>query len=122
MTKKELEHFQAKLIKEKKLLEDELESVGRKDLGEQTNWDATPGKIEIDAADENEIADKFEELEENESILHHLEPQLKDVNDALDKIKNNTYGICEISGEPIEIERLEANPSARTCMKHMNQR
>ena len=30
-----------------------------------------------------------------------------------------TYGSCEISGEAIEVERLEANPAARTCKAHI---
>ena len=31
-----------------------------------------------------------------------------------DGIEKGTYGICEISGQPIEAERLKANPAART--------
>ena len=119
MTKKELEHFKKKLEKEKKLLEEELGSIGKKNLGEQKGWGATSGEISVDSADENEVADKMEELEENEAIMSHLEPQLKEVNDALDRIKKGTYGICEVSGKAIEKERLEANPSSRTSKKFM---
>ena len=35
---------------------------------------------------------------------------------ALQKIKAGAYGVCEISGEPIEVERLAANPAARTTL------
>jgi len=28
------------------------------------------------------------------------------------------YGICEVSNEPIPLERLKANPSARTLIEH----
>jgi RNA polymerase-binding transcription factor DksA len=75
--------------------------------------------MDIDTADENEVADKMGELEDNTSIMNQLDKQLNEVNAALEKIDKGTYGICEISGEPIERERLEANPSARTSLKHM---
>lgn len=38
---------------------------------------------------------------------------LAEIRTALKKIKDGTYGICEESGEPIEQERLVANPLAR---------
>ena len=60
-----------------------------------------------------------EELGSNKSILDSLEKQLKEINNALEKIGKGTYGICEISGEPIERDRLEANPAARTAKKYM---
>ena len=34
--------------------------------------------------------------------------------DALEKIEAGKYGICEVSGEEIEADRLEAYPSAKT--------
>lgn len=119
MNKKDIQYFKEKLEAEKILLEEELNSVGKMNPDNPSDWDATSGEIDTDSADENEVADKFEELEENKVILNQLEPQLREVNAALERINNNTYGICEISGEPIERERLEANPSARTSIKHM---
>jgi DnaK suppressor protein len=38
---------------------------------------------------------------------------LRDLNDALAKIQNGTYGICEGTGKPISKARLEAQPWAR---------
>lgn len=119
MNKKDLAYFKDKLEKEKVLLEEELRTIGRESPDSPGVWEATPGSIEVDSADENEVADKMEELEENDAILRKLEPQLNDVKDALNKIEKGTYGICEVSGEPIEHARLEANPSARTSIKHM---
>lgn len=42
---------------------------------------------------------------------------LKEIDYALGKIKNGSYGICETCGEPIGDERLEAVPQARNCIK-----
>ena len=120
MNKKDIQYFKDKLLKEKTLLEEELATVGKVNPDNPDDWDATSNKIEVDSADENEVADKIEELEENKAILQQLEPQLNEVKSALQRIEDGSYGICEVSGEPIERERLEANPSARTSIKHMN--
>ena len=34
------------------------------------------------------------------------------INEALNRIDNNTYGYCEVTGKPISIKRLEARPIA----------
>lgn len=119
MNKKDLEYFKKKLEKEKALLEEELKTIGKVNPANPDEWQPGPVKMDIDTADENEVADKFEQYGENNVILEQLENQLKGVNDALKKIDLGTYGICEISGEKIERERLDANPSARTSIKHM---
>ena len=79
-----------------------------------------PVNHEADSVDQvQRLADKLGELGDNKGILDSLEKQLMDINSALEKIRKGTYGICEVSGEPIERERLEANPAARTSIKHM---
>jgi DnaK suppressor protein len=117
MNPTDLEYFKKKLITEKKRLESELGTIGRKDTASPGGWDATAGGMEVDAADENEVADKLEEVEDNSGIVVNLETQLKEVNDALIRIEEGRYGMDENTGKPIERERLEANPSARVSLK-----
>ncbi len=119
MNKKDLQYFKEKLEKEKDNLQDELSTIARKNPDRPGDWDATSGDIEVDNADENEVADKMEELEENNLIVEQLEQQLKDIDIALAKIDKGIYGVCEVSGEMIEKDRLEANPAAKTCIKHV---
>lgn len=38
---------------------------------------------------------------------------LKKIDHALKKIEDGTYGLCELTGEPIPIKRLEARPVAQ---------
>ena len=47
-------------------------------------------------------------------LLEDLETELSDIQDALERIDNGTYGIDEVTGEPIDPARLEAVPTART--------
>jgi len=46
-----------------------------------------------------------------------MERELKDISDALKKLENGTYGLCENCGKPIDEKRLEASLSARTHTK-----
>ncbi len=40
------------------------------------------------------------------------------VENALSRIENGTYGKCEVCGEQIEEQRLQALPYATLCMEH----
>ena len=111
------DQFKAQLIEEKHRLVGELKKIGR-NVGAD-DWEATSA-TEIDTADETEMADKLEELTTNSAMVGELEKQLKDVDDALIKLDDGAYGICETCGLPIEEDRLGANPAARTCKAHMN--
>lgn len=115
-------HFKEKLEQEKKLLEKELLKVGRKNPDNPGDWEATPVLADRDAsqADENTVADSIEEYEDNVAILKTLENRYNDIKSGLDKIKHGTYGLCQICGKEIKTDRLEANPSARTCKEHIN--
>jgi len=46
---------------------------------------------------------------------------LAEVDDALRRIDNGTYGICESCHDTIEAGRLEQNPLVRFCLDHLNQ-
>ncbi|MEO0085862.1 MAG: TraR/DksA C4-type zinc finger protein [candidate division WOR-3 bacterium] len=66
------------------------------------------------------VADQGTENYQREmaSRLKTLECQaLRDIDDALRRISEGTYGICERCGERIAKARLEIVPHARLCMK-----
>ena len=113
------DHFKQKLETEKANLEELLASVGGKNPDNPKDWRPEPdNSSQIDSRED--VADKFEDFEEREATNLNLEARLKDINDALGKIATGAYGVCEVSGEAIEDDRLMANPSARTCKKHLS--
>jgi RNA polymerase-binding transcription factor DksA len=58
------------------------------------------------------VADEFHaDLEQSEKLLNDVDRVLR----ALDA---GTYGSCEACGEPIDQERLDADPCATTCVAH----
>ncbi len=113
------EHFKEKLEAEKKSLQEELGQIAI--FNTETNiWEATPDQDMMGEIDDNDAADRFEDFEERTGMTATLQARLTDVEAALAKIEAGTYGLCEVSGEPIEKDRLEANPAARTNKAHMN--
>lgn len=110
--------FKKQLETELKLVEVEMNKVARKNPSNPKDWEAVEDNLNHDEADEDEVANEIETLDENAAVLGRLEPQYNDIKDALQKIKDGTYGKCEVAGEDIPEERLEANPSAKTCLEH----
>jgi RNA polymerase-binding transcription factor DksA len=49
-----------------------------------------------------------------------LKARYQDIVLAMEKIDADTYGFCETCGAPVEQDRLNVNPAARTCKAHMN--
>jgi len=112
--------YKIKLEEEKKLLESELGELGKVD--KTGDWEASPDGEEVnqEVQDEADLSERASDYEERSSKLNLLEQRLVTINNALQKIEDNTYGICEICGSKIEEDRLEANPAATTCKKCMD--
>jgi RNA polymerase-binding transcription factor DksA len=85
------------------------------------DWVAVPANSDGTHADSNTNADAVEEWNERRAVLAQLEIRYKNLTRALEKMKDASYGICEMSGDPIEEERLQANPAARTNIANMGQ-
>lgn len=105
---------QRKLLEERKnQLMRELKIGGVKDIHADNEYDATfPDYGEK----EDENAAEVAAFEENLSMEKNLEVSLFNVNKALKKIADHTYGICEKCGTMIDPARLQAFPSATSCM------
>lgn len=98
-----------------------LKGLGIHNPEVQKDWIATPGE-EMDAeADPNVAADRVEEWNERRAEIAVMERRYNNIRRALKKIEDGTYGICEVSGEPIEEDRLLAFPAARTMAKHADE-
>ena len=60
------------------------------------------------------------EREKDLAILEGLELDLAEIEAALQRLDEGTYGVDEVTGEPIDPERLEAFPAARTNISPPN--
>jgi DnaK suppressor protein len=50
------------------------------------------------------------------AILDQARGRLADLDRAIGRLREGTYGRCEVCGQPIAAERLAARPAARTCI------
>ena len=106
MEKQKLERFRKTLLKTREGILNKA-----KKLKEDSYTLGTDGIQDMaDAASNSYNADILMSISDNDLNL------LKDIDNALDKMKNGTYGICEECDEKINEKRLEANPVARYCI------
>lgn len=105
------------LESEKAKLISELESIAVLDA-KIGDWVAKPENVSGNA-DQNVAADATEEWNERRAMVAQLETRYHHVLIALNKIDKDTFGICEVCGDKIETDRMNANLAARTCKIHM---
>ncbi len=67
------------------------------------------GDTQLDSGD---MSQEMFTREMDATIGEQVERRLKDVDRALQKIEEGTYGLSDVSGEPIPKGRLEAMPEA----------
>ena len=80
----------------------------------------TEEKPVADAANEDDLVDVATETFEREKELaleSSVQGILEMVEEALKKVRDGTYGICDGCGKPIDGNRLRAIPYARLCIK-----
>jgi len=100
-----------------------LEERTRVEAAIQNLHDENPGTLSEDAGEEtaydNHLADTATETYDREldyTLEENSEHVLADIDAALKRITEGTYGICTNCGEPIALERLEALPWATLCI------
>ena len=108
LSKAEVESAALLLRKMKDSISKNMEEKKKLDLPETEVGDA------IDQASQNLEKEILFELSDSEMTV------LGDIEAALRKIENGTYGVCEHCKQPIEKKRVKALPSARYCLVCQN--
>jgi len=110
----DLEHFRQRLVEERKRVADAIENIHAENPGsiadeteELTFQDNHLGDVAT-ATFDREMAST---LEDNSTHV------LAEIDAALARIENGTFGTCERCGNPIGAERLEALPWATLCIE-----
>lgn len=80
-----------------------------------------PIEISQGSQDFEETAVDFLETQQEQSIEVNERALLTEVEDALKRIDDGTYGRCIVCGQPIPEKRLEAIPWAARCVKDQAQ-
>lgn len=115
LTKKQLDYFKEKLIAEKTRVLEEMDELQQSNLKQSIS----------DAAGENsrysyhlgDVASLSYGREFSMGLAERQQKYLEQIDEALQRIEEGTYGICKVTGEPIAIERLEEVPVAKYSVK-----
>jgi RNA polymerase-binding protein DksA len=113
LSSKELEHFRELLLAKRRELVGDMSSMEREALRSTTGTNLSNLPLHM--------ADMGTDNYEQEFTLGLVEKDrglLREINQALAKIQDGSYGLCEGTGKPISKPRLEAQPWARFSIEH----
>ncbi len=113
---RELEHYADLLLAKRRELVGDMSSMEREALrsGSSSNLSTLPVHMADMGTDNYEQEFTLGLVEKDRNLL-------REINHALAKIQNGTYGICEGTGRPIGKPRLEAQPWARFSIEYARQ-
>lgn len=108
MKQSQMDDLKNILVKELKELKDAQENQEVIESTELSNYDNHPG---------DNATDLTTQLTEY-ALDDFKEERIEKIEAALTAMENGTYGKCSVCGEEIPFERLEAIPTALTCIEH----
>jgi RNA polymerase-binding transcription factor DksA len=109
-----------RLEKERERLTSLIHNLSEDNAGEGN--DAPDGELSsLDQHPADAGSETFER-EKNMAIAETLEDQVAEVEQALKRLEDGSYGTCEACGKPIGDERLEVVPTARYCVEDQGAR
>ncbi len=82
----------------------------------------TSGDLVPDVGDRQDAAASEAARITQWSLADHERARLQEVEDALRRMRDGSYGVCELSDEPIPYPRLAAEPTARTTVEAQAER
>ena len=109
-----VEEFARLLMDERKRLQEELSEMEEHQVKTEEKPIADAAGYEDDLVD---VATETFEREKELALESSVQGMLKMVEEALQKVRAGTYGICEGCAKPIGGKRLRAIPYARLCIK-----
>jgi len=113
MDKKIIEKIKKGLLVRKKQIEEDLKSFTKKDEHEK---DEHHTKFPDYGDKSDESVQEIDDYTTGLATERVLESALRDIDNALDRIKKGEYGICKYCKKEIGEQRLLARPVANTCI------
>lgn len=115
LTKKQLAHFRDKLKAERQRVMEEVGEIQQGNL-KQSIADQS-GENSRYTYHLGDVASLAYGREFTMGLAERQQKYLEQIDEALERIEDGTYGICKVTGEPIAVERLEEVPIAKYSVK-----
>ena len=115
LSKKELTYFKKKLLEEKQKVLEEMGNLQNNNLMQSISDQS--GEVSRYSYHLGDTASLSYGREFSMGLAERQQKYLEQVDEALERIENSTYGICKVTGEIIPKERLEAVPVAKYSVK-----
>ena len=115
LTKKELQYFKDKLLAEKKRVLEEMGEIQQENL--KTSIADQSGENSRYSYHLGDTASLAYGREFSMGLAERQQKYLEQIDEALQRIAEGTYGICLVTGEPIPAERLKEVPVAKYSVK-----
>ena len=111
----DIEHARVLLDEEKARLDQVRQAFADEHLTDESERESV---ADLSGADQHQadIGTETFEREKDLSILENVEAELAEIEHALGRLNDGTYGTCESCGRAIDEERLEAMPATRLCL------
>ena len=116
LTPQQIEHFEKILLEKRREIIGDVDHMRNEVL--DSNRQESSGDLSNMPIHMADIGTDNYEQEFTLGLIESERKQLAAIDRALIKIREGTYGICEATGEPIDISRLEAVPEARYCVEY----
>lgn len=113
----ELEHFKELLLERRREAKGEIEQM-REQIEQSKEQAGDNSAYGVHMADAGTDAMEREKLH---LMIARQQKYIGYLDRALERIKNETYGICRVTGEPISQERLEAVPHTEISIEAKRQ-
>jgi DnaK suppressor protein len=115
LTRRELEHFKARLKTEKNRVLEEMDGLQQENL--KTSISDAAGENSRYTFHLGDVASLSYGREFSMGLAERQQKYLEEIDEALERINEGTYGICKVTGELIPAERLEEVPVAKYSVK-----
>ncbi len=113
MNKKQITKLKNTLEENKRSLEEMLGRFAQKDNLPEGDWETSYPNF--NGNHQEEEADEVEEYSSLLPVEHALETKLKNIEEALKKIEQGTYGKCEKCEKEISYKKLSVSPESKYC-------
>ncbi len=111
MTKKEIEWFRNLLLAKRQALAGDANHLEDEAVRKSKDEAAT-----TDISNFADLGTDNYEQEFDLSMLEHQSQTLRQIDEALERIENKSFGICDSCGKAIPKARLAVKPHARFCI------